>query len=190
MKTIRCQGRFSVTWWKSDSSGKRIEKKRERRKKKETKREEKTGIEVEKRKSQSYLTFSSKIISRRVARGWKTAGSKGERARTEGARTSKREWKKRAKKAKEGARKRMEREGGREKKVKEKKRREQKAGNCSREESSDSTSVHNVSREKREGKRERKRERRKEAKQRGPIKAESDLNLSKDWCTRNLVINE
>lgn len=73
----------------------------------------------------------------------------------------------------------MEREGGREKKVKEKKRREQKAGNCSREESSDSTSVHNVSREKREGKRERKRER-KEAKQRGPIKAESDLNLSKD----------
>lgn len=40
---------------------------------------------------------------------------------------------------------------GRERKVKEKKRREQKAGNCSGEESSDSTSVHNVSREKREG---------------------------------------
>lgn len=38
--------------------------------------------------------------------------------------------------------------------------------------------------------RERERKRRKEAKQRGPIKAESDLNLSKDWCTRNLVINE
>lgn len=131
-----------------------LERKKSRKKEREKKgkRRKKTGIEVEKRKSQSYLTFSSKIISRRVAKGWKTAGSKGERARTEGARTSKREWKKEAKKAKEArgrGGKRMER-GGRGK-WKRRKDGSKKRGNCSGEESSDSTSVHNVSREKREG---------------------------------------
>lgn len=154
-----------------------LERKKSRKKEREKKgkRGKKTGIEVEKRKSQSYLTFSSKIISRRVAKGWKTAGSKDERARTEGARTSKREWKKEAKKAKEARRrggKRMER-GGRGK-WKRRKDGSKKRG----------TAVERRARIQRactmcRGKSARVGERRKEAKQRGPIKAESDLNLER-----------
>lgn len=129
-----------------------LERKKSRKKEREKKgkRGKKTGIEVEKRKSQSYLTFSSKIISRRVAKGWKTAGSKGERARTEGS-TDEQTRMKKGDEESEGSEGKGRETDGRERKVKEKKRREQKAGNCSGEESSDSTSVHNVSREKREG---------------------------------------
>lgn len=152
-----------------------LERKKSRKKEREKKgkRGKKTGIEVEKRKSQSYLTFSSKIISRRVAKGWKTAGSKGERARTEGARTSKREWKKEAKKAKEARGRGGKRMGGRGK-WKRRKDGSKKRG----------TAVERRARIQRactmcRGKSARVGERRKETKQRGPIKAESDLNLER-----------
>lgn len=145
-KAIRCQGRFSVTWWKSDWSGKRVEK-REREKREKGEKDRYWSREAEE-SIVSHLFLENNLATR--CEGVKNSGVKG-RASTYRGSTDEQTRMKKGGEESEGSEGKGRETDGRERKVKEKKRREQKAGNCSGEESSDSTSVHNVSREKREG---------------------------------------